>query len=524
MVIYTSLKKVLGTGFTLSFPVTFPVSFLPDSILYDDIENINLTMTMSDNNSASSFVATVPNEYGKHKNDFSIGNEVEIYIDKDINPPTTKRFVGTIESIDFVDKNQVSNTMTLTGRDYTSLLQNVTIPPSVFNNLDAGSIAMSLINANCSGLTVGSVATTGYVVNHISYNHSPVYDGVMQLAGYVDYMFYVDTSKNVNFQPKGQIINSFTIGSDNVTTAKFFNTNMKMFNQVWVYGDRVLSTAPVETFTSDGIGSVMTLAYKPHNVEVRASGTTVGKGAIFNMNSSVTSGTNYMIDYDKQQIIWVSGASLGNNIPGSGTISTVYYDRSLPIIKYAQENNSVTLYGPFPKIIQDKNIKDPRQAVDIANATLQQSAYPKAQGNIKLQGIAPLMPNTQVPIYLPFHGVSGNYNIFQVNFTLNKVNNLKDEVMTIFVGDKIPDVSDTLKQAILDIRRLQVSDISSTDVITRLENFNETTNCKSHYYLYTQNITGSNMIIGHPLYSWIGSQYLWNGSLAKTLIASGGVW
>ena len=90
------------------------------------------------------------------------------------------------------------------------------------------------------------------------------------------------------------------------------------------------------------------------------------------------------------KIIWTSGTTIGNNIPGSLVVSTVNYDRSVPIVKFGDEEPSIATYGPRSKVITDKNIKDPRQATDLVLATLGEYAYPSKQGDIKIQGVAPL--------------------------------------------------------------------------------------------------------------------------------------
>jgi len=497
-------------------------------ILFDDTPDANITKVTSENNSTSTFNATFNNVNGQHNTDFEIGDEVKIYIDKDINPPTTLRLTGTIDDIDVSDMGQVKNNLVLIGRDYTSYLQNATVEPSVYTNLDSGSIAQAIVSEFCSGLSIGSIGLTGYTVQRVAFNHTPVYDALKQLADYTDSLFYVDEYKNVHFRSKSETASTTTLGSANVVSAKFTNSNMKMYNKVWVYGDRVLSTAPIISSTSNGAGSVITLDFKPFNIEVIKSGTgPVVKGAVFNQSTTPPSGTVYLVDYDGPSVIWVSGTDLGNNIPASGIISTVKYDRSLPIVKYIEELDSIELYGPSVKVIQDKNIKDPRTAVNIANAEISQNAYPKEQGTIKLQGIEPLNAGVTIPVYLPFHNVSGTYNIFQIDYKLNKINNLSEQIMTLKVGEKIPDITDKIKQNILDIKKIQAGDIDPTDIITRLLAFTGSAGFKvnswsastapigSDWYLGTP--ASANSFVGSPGSYWVGSH-----SITWTVNYSGG--
>lgn len=521
--------RVIGnTGDMVFSPLNIITTSVEVLTAYNDIKDINLTEVNSDDNSASNFKASVPNQNGQHLLDFNLGDEIKIFVDKDINPPTTLKFTGTIENTDVQDENQVKNTLTLTGRDYTSVLQNTTVAPSVYTNLDSGSIVRAIIAEFCPEITTINVQDSGFIVDRVSFNHPPVYDAIKQLADYTNFSFKVDTTKDLNWGPKGTSLYTTILGSANVTTAKFTNTNRKLFNQIWVYGDRVLSTAPIINPVSDGIGSVVALAFKPYNVEVIKSGTgPVEKGAVFNQNTTPPSGTVYLIDYDGPNIIWVSGTGLGNNIPISGTTSSIKYDRSLPIVKYADDTNSVELYGPSARIINDKNIKDPRTAVDIAQSQLTQLAYPKEQGTLTLQGINPISAGQSTNIYLPYHGISGAYNVFQIDYRLNPVNNFKDEVMYIKVGEKVPDITDTVKQTILDIRKIQAGDIDPTDIITRIQAVTGSVGTKVKSWFVRTASIGSDWYLGSPasINGWVGSPgsyYVGSHAITYTIQYSGG--
>ena len=109
-----------------------------------DVNNSSIIKTLGDTSSSSRFNASINNYNGRHSGSYSIGDEVEIYCDKDTNPPTTKVFLGILESIDLTGKEE-NERMKLSGRDYTARLMDRTVEPEVYNNIPAGSIINDII-------------------------------------------------------------------------------------------------------------------------------------------------------------------------------------------------------------------------------------------------------------------------------------------------------------------------------------------------------------------------------------------
>ena len=73
---------------------------------------------------AGNFLAELNNQNGIFSGTFSVGDKVELYLDAN-NPPTTKEFVGTIESQRYESRNN-QEYLILNGRDYTRKLTDVT--------------------------------------------------------------------------------------------------------------------------------------------------------------------------------------------------------------------------------------------------------------------------------------------------------------------------------------------------------------------------------------------------------------
>ncbi len=334
---------------------------------FDNSLTMNVTSSIGENNSSSSFSISFLNESGRHASDFSIGNEVEIFADKDVDPATTKILTGILEDINFSGKGQTERII-LSGRDFTARLMDATVEPVVFNDTEVSSIVTSIINDNVLDITTNNVDTTSTTLSHIAFNHTPVYDALKQLAELSGFTFFVDTSKDLNFKIKGGTSSGVTLGSGtNITKSRFRTTDRELYNKVWVYGDRELTGIRDEFKQGGGGGSVFTLSYKPHHTEVVVGGlgSVTMQGGIFELLVGTSiSGTQYLVDFDQQKIVFVSGTEAGNNIPVESASIFVDYDRSTPIIKFGEDRTSIDQFGPHTKVIVDKNIKDPNMAKD----------------------------------------------------------------------------------------------------------------------------------------------------------------
>ena len=425
-------------------------------------------------------------------------------------------FTGVIEDIRF-QSNEQKQTVTLTGRDYSARLMDVTVPPTSYNNLEAGSIVRHILanyvnnaigSANVGSFFTGAI-TTGSIKN-IRFNHTPVFEAIGQIADYVNASYYVDENKDLHFGRRGTLSSNTTLSSGNIISVQVRSTDQDVFNQVYVYGDRQLS-ALRETFIPDGAGSVFTLGYRPHNTQVLVNGS-VQRGGILEVNAIPTSGIDYLIDFDQRLTVFVSGGSpigngLGyNSIPQTGSTLEINYDRDTPIAKLARDNVSIATYGLKEKVIQDKNIKDPTQAKDLAKQTLASSKDPKAQLTIQPRTISHLQAGNTIVVDLPHMSINNQtYDIIDVTYDFNTSNNLSEKVVSLNVSKKLPDITDTIKEMMLAIKKLQGDQTIDIDVITRLETSTGSVGMRvPQYWRFKTNTTGSSYIIGHPEKGRIG--------------------
>jgi len=503
---------------------------------YSDKVQTQIVRSMSDDNLSSVFDITLNNNYGKYSSAFSVGQVVQVYAASGVMPAGTGSpfFEGVVEEISFSgDGRPSSEHVRLSGRDYTALLQNVTVEPTVFTNLEVGSIVKSLVAAEAPSITVNNVQNTGYTVPRIRFSHTSLYDALRQLADIAgEWYFYVDVSKDLNFKPLNTTSTGFTFKSnDNITYSTVNEVNREMINQIWVYGDRTLAAAPRKTYTANG-GSVYSLDYKPHNTAVFVGGSTASKvGGVFNFVGQGDPGSpfQYLVNYEGSGIVFVSGTSAGNNIPISGTDTIIIdYQRSVPVTKYGQDDASVDLYGPREDWIVDRNIKDPRQATELVLATLDKKAFPVKSVTVEPFGFFDVTPGQTAGVYIPYQNVSGAaYNIVQATYTFNKQNNLSDQTLSLTLNKKLVDGIDKIKSMIIEIERLKAQELDPNELYTRLNVAIGSAGTRVRTWTANTRTLGSSFVLGHPTLGKLGTSltpqpYLGDSRSALAFAVSGG--
>lgn len=443
--------------------------------IINDADSITVLKATSNDNISSSFTAKLDNFNGRNSNEFEVGDEIEIYADVDVNPPTSKLFNGILENIQFPSK-QLKETVTLSGKDYTARLIDRTVEPEVYTNLLAGSIVKDIIEKYTDEITVNNVENSSTTISRIAFNHTSVYDAIKKLADLSEFNFFVDEDKDLHFKSEGAVDSGFTFNSGNVTRADFKEQRDTVFNEVWVYGDRYLDGTKEEFIAGSPLGgSVFTLENRPHNTDINVGSpitlNTKQVGAIENISTVPLSGTDYMVNFFDSKIIFVSGTDLGySSIPPSGTLVTIEYKRSLPIVKVGRNQDSINNYGKRIKKIVDTEIKDPETAVERLNNELTLNSEPKKQGTVVVKNLVNVTPSQTATVNLPNQDVdSKTYEMIEARYNFNTTNNLNNEVLSIKLNKKINDITDTIKDLINNITTIQSQDITDSDILTRLE-------------------------------------------------------
>ncbi len=380
-----------------------------------------------------------------------------------------KIFSGILETMHFkgsANKEQI----VISGKDYTTRLIDRSVEPEVYNALPAGSIVKDIIGKYTDDITFNNVQDSSTIIKRITFNHSPVFDAIKELANQADYVFYVDNNKDLHFEPKSDVSSGKTFDNTNVLKATTQEERKSVFNEIWVYGDRYLDGYQ-ESFTGTGSTSDYTLIYKPHNTDITVDGVQK-KGAIKGMAiDNTVSGVDYTVNFHDKMISFQSGTSIGYSaIPGSNADVVINYKRNLPIVKVGKDNNSIAKYGKRVKVIEDKNIKDPDSAQELLAAELATYSQPPKEVSLAIKGIVDVVPSNTCIVNIPYHNIDNKvYDIVEATFDFNPSTLRSENVLKMKVNKKIMDTTDTMKQMILDIKKLQGADISDADILTRFE-------------------------------------------------------
>ena len=225
------------------------------TLIEHDVQRMKVRRSISDNNSVGTAEIFMENTNGRNKTAFSIGDDVVISIQSQPDgndsafvwtfPITfssaTVIFSGTISEVIFTGKGSVKEELILRCRDYTSILQDSTIQPILYQNTEYSAIVTNIISNNITGVTTNNVNVTPYTKTAIRYNHQPVFDAIKDLATESNFFFYVDENKDLHFQEKGTVSSILRFDTTNITKGSFKTVDRGIANNVWVYGNRRLT-------------------------------------------------------------------------------------------------------------------------------------------------------------------------------------------------------------------------------------------------------------------------------------------
>ena len=479
--------------------------------IVDDTTNITLTKSVSDNNATSRLEFDIFNWAGVHKNAFTPGGVTTFFADLNTDPATTQLFGGTVEEINFTGTGSNKETMHVICRDYTSLLQKNTVDPEVYTNQEVSLIVINLMQKYAPlDFTTTHVQATTVILSRQTFKRMNLFDCLKQLADLsINYFFYVDENKDLHFEPKNTVSSGVLFDNTNTEKSEFVTDVTSVKNRVYVYGARQQVQYPTETFTADGTGSVFTLKYNPSNTKVQVSGS-FKKGDIYQGSQNATSGPDYLVSYNDKKIIFLSGTAYGyTSIPGSLVQVAVDYARSAPIVKLAEDFGSISAYGKRSMEVIDENIVDPQMAVNIAKSQLAINKDPKIQGNLQVRGVVIATPGQTCSVDFPYEGRSmQTMNILEARYTFNTINNYSERVLTVKVSQRIADITDVLKNLMIDVKRLQAGQVDTSSITTRLISGTGSIGIQIPSWQVKTRTIGHSLIQGHPINGIMGSPAL----------------
>lgn len=491
-------------------------------VTFNDYQNARVTRSVSDFNSSSDYTIRYDSPFGRHDDDFNVGNEIKIFANQDAEP-TTNIFTGIVETIKFIGKG-AQQKVELRGRDFSARLQDATVLPVVFTDSEVSTIVTNIIQNNVpQDITTNNVNVTGTTLARIVFNHESVFDALTQLANLAGFHFYVDEDKDLHFEQKENLSSGIILDNTNIIDMVSNTTREGMANSIWVYGDRQL-TGITEVLTNNGspwggaVGSEFLLTYKPHNTETNLLGSTL-IGGILNMVVSPTSGIDYLINFEDRQIIFVSGTDLGySTIPPSGGSVLMNYDREVPIVKFGENNNSINSFGKKVKVINDKTIRDPQTATDILQTELQKGD-PFRGMEITTQDWFDITPGNTVIVTLNDFGLDNvSVGVLSVEYKFDKNTVNSEKVIKFKLDKKILDITDQITDIRKRIDAIESQDRQESDVITRLiQGTGSFQPIGSSWFVLTAEQTGSTMYLSSPARVFLINSTLASGTLQGQL-------
>ena len=457
----------------------------------NDVRELSIERNIGDYNANSNFTLKLNTPYGRHSSDFTINDEIIVYADLNTDPATTKIFTGVIEKKTFDGEENTEN-LTLRGRDYGAILQDMTVQPVVYTEEDAGSIAKKIIQQNTKGtVTTNNVNTSsGTIISKISFNHKNLFDALKQLSELAEFIFYVDENRDVHFEEKESVSSGKTFDNTNVLAGSFKTDDKEVFNKVWQYGDRVL------TGTNDtggvgytgGTGSTFKLTDQPHNTRVFVNSVLQSPGGVTGITDPSTDAVKYLVDFQGKEITFTSGTTAGNNIPVSGTSNiSVDYERSTPILKFVQDVDSIAQFGAKTKVLNDSTIKNFDEANEKAISYLAEHKTAKIQGDLSIKGVLALTPGNTALINLPnFEIINQTYGILSVRYKFTPKTLQDETALEITLNKKSADFTDVMKDQILRMKDVEGGQLEGT--LTRLETSVDFVPVDSHFEAWGLNI------------------------------------
>jgi len=467
-------------------------------VTHNDYQTMRISKAISDYNSSSDYTIIYDSPFGRHDNDFTVGNEIIIYADNI--DASTILFKGILETIKFVGKG-VQQKVELRGRDYSLRLQDVTVEPVVYTNSEVSTIVKNIISSNVTeDITVNNVNTTTTTLDRISFNHESIFDALTQLGKLAGFIFYVDSDKDLHFEQRENVDSGIDLDNTNIYSCIFNETREGMANSIWVYGDRAL-TGIREELTLNGSpwggrsGSEYILTYKPHTTEVEYLNN-VKKGGVFGMAVVSTSGPDYLVNFHDRKLIFQSGTEIGYDaVPISGGSVIVNYNREVPIVKMGEDKDSITIYGKKVKVINDKSIKDPILAMDLVKKELEDSSPFKGL-EIGYKGWLDIIVGQTVDITLSDFGLSETVGILSVDYKFDKNTVQSQKVIKFRLDKKVKDITDEITDLRKRLGYIESQDRQSSDIITRLEQAAGSLVIVGSYWEVKTRTTGSSFILG----------------------------
>ncbi len=411
---------------------------------------------------------------------------------------------------DMANKTDIG-TVSLFNNDYVRLSIDVASTDSGYFYLDE--MRINPHNDETDGFTTDKVEFTNNYTT-VQFKNVSCHEAIKKIANArpVDYDFYVDINKDLNFGIQGTISSGVTLTrGNNILSDEFYDDDTNLINKVTVYGARQLFTWE-EKFSGNGSTDTFTLTYEPVDTYI-----TVGGTEQLGYQTGMTGTTfDYKTDQKNRQIIFESGS-----VPGVGTNNIVVnYTYSVPITATYKDTESISNYGLRESKIENEYIFSKDDALTIARQTVSRYKDPIPVGTSKIK-INPLIDVGETVQY-----INDKYYSTPQTFVVTSTKSILigGKLNTTLKLSALPNtVEDYLNNLYERINALEEKEKGQSDVLIEaiefLDDLELIDNPSAQLVIRTRSITGNQLIWDNDAfglwdtYNWAGGAGIWGNDL-----------
>lgn len=427
-----------------------------------------------------------------HDSIFDIGDDVSIgyHNESDV---FVAEFNGDITG------KQVNEELVMTVESYDGRVYRTEYITSIYEDKTIEFIVEDLITTY-TDLTYASSNVTGVTLERFVINTETVGDVLTRILKDLNWQTRTDNDENFYFEPSGDIASSVVLqnGLNAFLQGEWKKSPNRLTNSCTVIGDKATFNSN-ESFTASASQTDFIVVYKIiGNVRVTVDGTEQLGG-----QPGGTGTFDYSVDKEQKTIIFESGLTGGEAV-------VIAYEYELPIKIRATNDESIALYGTFPRKITDNTLKTTSDARKLAKTIVSLYGSPVTSGSLTVSWDENIDVGQTVQIIDSFN------NIDQSFVVVDMVKNYPSGDRVISVGieefmslDMNKDVNDRIK-------RLETKQ-DNTDIVQGYKAIKENINAvvkQGRIRVRKRSIAGDTMIWGNELtgiwgtYEWgdIGNQ------------------
>lgn len=207
---------------------------------------ISIRINKQINIGVSTFDIILDNKEGKYTGMFDYGNEINIWLG--YNSSLTKQITAEIERI-YYGLSMDGLVISLSGRDYGNQFLRKHAS-ATYENIEASEIITNstngLIPKYITGITTNNVEETTTTLTKFTVRNSKISNAIKQVADKVGNVFYVDTSKDLNFFEKGSKVcnTEAAVEGQTIKFMEFGGDRKEVINKIRIYGRNLTGDVP----------------------------------------------------------------------------------------------------------------------------------------------------------------------------------------------------------------------------------------------------------------------------------------